>query len=234
MKISGLQKMTTIDYPGEVACVIFLHGCNFRCGFCHNPDLVVGRGSNDFSGEEVLKFLKRRKGKLDAVCISGGEPLVSLDFDFVKKVKELGYKVKIDTNGSFPDKLKELIDLGLVDYIAMDVKGVGKDYSCVVAVDADLKSVERSIKMVHEFGNYEFRTTIVGRFHDVGSVVEMGKWLNGICGAKPKRIFLQGFKKNKNGMVDNNFQKEKDVMEVELLEMKDAIGGLFEEVGVRI
>jgi pyruvate formate lyase activating enzyme len=234
MKISGLQKATTIDYPGEVACAIFLHGCNFRCGFCHNPDLVVNGGVDRFSVEDVLKFLKKRKGKLDAVCITGGEPLISLDFDFVRKVKDLGYKVKIDTNGSFPNKLKELIDLDLVDYIAMDVKSVWGDYSKVVAVDVDLKSIERSIKMVHEFGDYEFRTTVVGRFHDVGSIVEMGKWLNGICRTKPKRIFLQGFKKSKTGMVDDDFQKEKDIVEEKLLGMKDAIGELFEEVGVRV
>ncbi len=233
MKIAGLQKVTTIDYPGEIACTIFLHGCSFRCGFCHNPDLVIGDFKGGYHEEEVLEFLKKRSGKLDAVCITGGEPLMSLDFDFVKKIKKLGYKVKIDTNGSFPSRLKEMIDLGLVDYIAMDVKSCRKDYEKVAGVKVDLKKIEKSIKMIYNFEEYEFRTTIVERYHNVDSIKALGKWLNEICGAKPKRYFLQGFKRNEGGMIDSSFLKEKDVSEEFLNELKSSVKEFFEEVGIR-
>lgn len=233
MKIAGLQKTTTIDYPGEIACTIFLHGCNFRCGFCYNPDLVVKKFERGFSEEDILKFLKKKIGKLDAVCITGGEPLMSLDFGFVKKIKELGYKVKIDTNGSFPNRLKEMIDLGLVDYIAMDVKSCREDYSKVADVDVDLKKIEESIRIVHKFGG-EFRTTIVGKYHNVNSLRDLGKWLNKICGEKPKKYFLQGFKRNKEGMIDSSFLKEKDISEECLKELKSGVKEFFEEVEVRV
>ena len=226
MKIAGLQKVTLVDYPGEVACTIFLFGCNFRCGFCYNPALVIGAslgdaldgqcsgkamgGTDSFSEEYVLDFLKKRVGKLDAVCITGGEPLMSLDFDFVRKIRDLGFKVKIDTSGSFPSKLKEVIDLGLVDYIAMDVKSCKEDYSRVAAVDVDVSKIEESMRIVNDFdrrfggsevrgfGCGEFRTTIVGRLHSKDCVIGMAKWVNDVCGVKPERFFLQGFKAKGN------------------------------------
>jgi len=234
MKIAGLQRVTTIDYPGEVACIIFLHGCNFRCGFCYNPDLVIKDSEGEFSEEYVLNFLEKRIGKLDAVCITGGEPLMTLDLDFVRKIKDLGYKIKIDTNGSFPDKLKEIIDTNLVDYIAMDIKGDKENYSKIAGVNLDLDKIETSIKMIHEFGKYEFRTTIVDRFHDVSSIVSLGKWMNEICGEKPKKFFLQGFKKNKEGMIDPNFLEEEDVGEEFLKELKENVDDFFEEIEIRV
>lgn len=234
MKIAGLQKMTTIDYPDEIACTIFLYGCNFRCGFCHNPDLVIKDFKGGFDEEDVLGFLKKRIGKLDAVCITGGEPLMSLDFDFVRKIKELGYKVKIDTNGSFPNRLREMIDLGLVDYIAMDIKGGKESYSKIANVSVDLEKIEESIKIIHKFGEYEFRTTIVDRFHNVDSARKMGKWLNDICGDNPKRFFLQGFRRNEEGMIDADFLNEKNVGEKFLNELKEGIEEFFKEVKVRI
>lgn len=234
MKIAGLQKMTTIDYPDEIACTIFLYGCNFRCGFCYNPDLVVRDFHGGFGEKEVLEFLEKRIGKLDAVCITGGEPLMSLDFDFVRKIKELGYKVKIDTNGSFPNRLREMIDSGLVDYIAMDIKGGKENYFKIAGVDVDLRKIEESIKMIHEFGEYEFRTTIVNRFHDVDSIRKMGKWLDNVCSDKPKRFFLQGFKRNEEGMIDADFLNEKNVGEKFLNELKEGAEEFFEEMGVRI
>ncbi len=234
MRIAGLQKASVIDYPGEIACTIFLHGCNLRCGFCYNPDLVVREGEGGFSEESVLEFLKKRVGKLDAVCITGGEPLMTLDFDFVRKIKELGYKIKIDTNGSFPGRLKELIDFGLVDYVAMDIKGVKRNYFKVVGVNVDMSKIEESIKMIHDFGEYEFRTTIVGKFHDAYAVMSMARWLNDVCEGKPRRFFLQGFKRNKDGMIDEDFQNELDVREKFLNELKDCIWEYFEEVEVRV
>lgn len=234
MKISGLQKVSTIDYPGEIACVLFLHGCNFRCGFCYNPDLVIRDFEGGFGENEILNFLKKRIGKLDGVCITGGEPLISLDFDFVKKIKDLGFKIKIDTNGSFPSRLKEMIDLDLVDYIAMDVKACREDYGNVVGADVDLSKIEESIKIVNDFGNSEFRTTVVGRFHNAKNLKKMGSWMNRVCGRKPGKIFLQGFKPNKNGMVDDSFLEEGEIFEEELVSLKREIEGLFGEVGVRV
>jgi len=242
MRIAGLQKVSTIDYPGEICCVVFLRGCNFRCGFCYNPALVIGddceatddrqQMTDNFSEEYVLDFLKRRVGKLDGVCITGGEPLMSLDFDFVRKIKEMGYKIKIDTNGSFPARLKEMIDEGLVDYIAMDVKSCKEDYSSVVGVDVDLDAIEESMRIVNDFGG-EFRTTVVGRLHSKDSIVEMGKWMGKVCGGKPGRIFLQGFKSGAK-MIDSSFKDEVDVSEKDLLEMKSNIEKYFECVDIRV
>ncbi|MFH0711956.1 MAG: anaerobic ribonucleoside-triphosphate reductase activating protein [archaeon] len=264
MKIAGLQKVSTIDYPGEVCCVIFLQGCNFRCGFCHNPELVVGKSDVGFSEKYILDFLKSRVGKLDGVCISGGEPLMSLDFDFVCRIKEMGFKIKIDTNGSFPIRLREMIDEGLVDYVAMDVKGCRDDYFRITNVDVDVSKIEESMKIVYGFGrlsgernlahgltrtntdenlekvkgsgqenNYEFRTTVVGRLHSRESLVEMARWMNEVCGGKPKRIFLQGFK-NKGAMVSLDFVDEKDVGEEFLSGVREVVKDYFEEVGVRV
>jgi pyruvate formate lyase activating enzyme len=233
MRIAGLQKVSTIDYPGEICCVVFLHGCNFRCGFCYNPNIVVGESGGSFSEGYILDFLKSRVGKLDGVCISGGEPLMSLDLGFIRKIRERGFKVKVDTNGSFPNRLKEMIDLGLVDYIAMDVKSCVEDYSKVVGVNVNMDAIERSMKMVYDFGEGEFRTTVVGRLHSKDSVVDMGKWMNEVCGGKPGRIFLQGFKSGQE-MIDSSFKNEKDVEEEFLLELKESIEGYFGEVGIRV
>ncbi len=232
MKIVGLQKVSTIDYPGEIACTIFLWGCNFRCGFCYNPDLVVRDCGDNFNEEYVLEFLSRRVGKLDGVCITGGEPLIGLDFTFARKIKDMGFKIKLDTNGSFPERLREMIDLGLVDYVAMDVKSCRDDYSKIVNVDVDLKKIEESIKIVNDFGG-EFRTTVVSGLHDVEKLKKMGEWMGEVCGEKPKRIFLQGFKRNKEGMIDVKFMEKDDFLEGDLLKLKVEIEGLFDEVGVR-
>ena len=233
MNIAGLQKVSTIDYPGEISCIVFLHGCNFRCGFCYNPDLVLGKACEGFSQEYFFDFLKKRKGKLDAVCITGGEPLITLDLEFVKKIKELGFKVKIDTNGSFPDKLKELIDNKLIDYIAMDIKSSREFYARAAGIPVDISKIERSIKLVHDFKNSEFRTTIVKRFHDEKVMRELGKWIKKICGEKSSQIFLQGFRKNEEGMIDMDFLKEQNVSEKYLEEMREVIKNYFCEVGVR-
>lgn len=247
MKIGGLQKVSTIDYPGEICCIVFLWGCNFRCGFCYNSDLVVRESEGNFSEDEILEFLKKRVGKLDAVCISGGEPLVSLDFDFVRNIRKMGFKIKLDTNGGFPERLREMVDEGLVDYIAMDVKGARADYSRVVGVEVDLVAIEKSIKIVDEFGKgkigtrtntdkhgqcVEFRTTVVPGLHDAESLVRMGEWMGEVCGGKPGRIFLQGFKPQES-MIDLKFMEKGEVGEGELVRLKGEIEGLFGEVGVR-
>ncbi len=233
MNIAGLQKVSTIDYPEKIACTIFLRGCDFRCGFCHNPELVMRACGKNFPEEYVLDFLSKRIGKLDGVCITGGEPLMSVDFDFVKKIKEMGFLVKLDTNGSFPEKLKEMIDLGLVDYIAMDIKGAREDYSKIAGTNVNLEKIEKAIKTIYKFGRYEFRTTVVKRFHDENSLISMGQWLNNVCGGKPKLFFLQGFNKNNDGMIDMDFKNEPNVDEKNLIELKGGIKKFFERVEIR-
>lgn len=234
MKIGGLQKVSTIDYPGEICCVVFVWGCNFRCGFCYNPDLVIEDLEDGISEEYFFDFLSRRMGKLDAVCITGGEPLISLDLDFVRRIKSMGFKVKIDTNGSFPDKLKELISEELVDYIAMDVKGSREDYERIVNAKVDLGKIEESMKIVNDFGNSEFRTTVVLGLHSIDSLKKMSEWVSRVCLKRPNRIFLQGFKPNKEGMIDPSYLEKPEVMEGYLVRVRDAIAQNFVEVGIRV
>lgn len=233
MKIAGLQKVSTIDYPGEICSVIFLWGCNFRCGFCYNPELVTGDFNGEgFSRDYILDFLSRRVGKLDAVCISGGEPLISLDLDFVRRIKSMGFKVKLDTNGSFPDKLREMVDEELVDYIAMDVKGCREEYVDVVGVGVDLNKVEESMRIVNEFGG-EFRTTLVPGLHDLDKMRKQGYWMSDVCGRRPGKIFLQRFRAISEGVVNNSFLKKGDFLESELLKIRDGVLDLFEKVEIR-
>jgi pyruvate formate lyase activating enzyme len=233
MKIAGLQKTTLIDYPGKVACTIFLHGCGFRCGFCYNPELVLKQMGYGFSQEEVFDFLKKRKGKLDAVCITGGEPLMTLDFEFLKKIREMGYLIKIDTNGNFPGKLKKAIEEGLVDYIAMDVKSSPKNYSKVTGVKVDIGRIEDSIRTIHKFGNYEFRTTILYKYHDAFEMRALGRWMKKLVSDRPKKFYLQGFKSGHN-MIDESLRAEKTVGEKHLQELKECVDEFFEEVGIRV
>ncbi len=232
MKIAGIQKTSLIDYPGKLSCTIFLYGCNFKCGFCHNPELVIKLAERIFSEDEVLDFLESRKKYLDGVCFTGGEPLLDIDFDFVKKIKAMGYKIKIDTNGSYPEKLRELINEGLVDYVAMDIKGSRENYSKIVGVDVDLDKIEESIEIIAGLLEYEFRTTIVNRFHDESEIRKMMKWLGGIFG-KGKKFVLQGFKNN-GKLIDEDFYSEKDVDEDFLKKLKEIAEEYFEKVEIRV
>ena len=162
MKIGGLQKTSLQDYPEEVSSIIWTVGCNFSCPFCYNTDLVYGT-IEEISEDEVLSFLEKRKKLIDGLVISGGEPFLQKDLkNFCKKVKKLSYKIKIDTNGTFPNKLKELIDEKLVDYIAMDVKAPKKKYEKLAGVKTDIKKIEKSIEIIKNSDiNYEFKTTFI-------------------------------------------------------------------------
>ena len=147
MIIDGMQKLTLLDYPGKIACLIFTRGCNFRCPFCHNSSLIENNDSTQqISEDDVLKYLEKRRGLLDGVCISGGEPLLQKDiYKFIKKVKDMGYAVKLDTNGSSPVKLKELIDAKLVDYVAMDIKNDFLNYDKTSGMCINLENIKKSI-----------------------------------------------------------------------------------------
>ncbi|MBQ8575753.1 MAG: anaerobic ribonucleoside-triphosphate reductase activating protein [Clostridia bacterium] len=202
MKICGFQKMTTLDFPGKIACTVFTGGCNFRCPFCHNATLVTDIDDNAvFSEEEILSYLYKRKGILDGVCITGGEPLLQKDIaEFIEKVKETGMLVKVDTNGSYPEKLKELVQNGLVDYVAMDIKNSKEKYPLTVDIpDYDLSRVEESVDfLLSDAVDYEFRTTVVKEYHTADDIADITKWIAGA-----KRYFLQGFVDSGN-LIGNN------------------------------
>ena len=197
MNISGLQKMTLLDYPGKVACTVFLFGCNYRCPFCHNAELLEGKAEPLMTKEEFLSFLSKRKGLLDAVCISGGEPTLSAGLkELMADIKALGFSVKLDTNGSRPAILRELVEAGLVDYVAMDIKNGPSRYAETCGLPkVDLAAIEESAAFLMSGAvDSEFRTTVVDPLHDEDSILEMGRWLHKIAGDKPvKKIFLQPF-----------------------------------------
>ena len=192
--ISGLQKMTLLDYPGKVACTVFLQGCNFRCPFCHNSQLLGSGAEKLMNEEDLVSFLKSRRGLLDAVCISGGEPTLTKNLEaLLRGIKDLGYSIKLDTNGSRPEALRHLIGQGLVDYVAMDVKNSPSRYAQTVGLPRiDLEPVEESLRLLLE-GKipYELRTTMVRPLHDSQSVKEMGRWVGAL--GKPEKWFLQKF-----------------------------------------
>ncbi len=191
MVINGLQKLTLLDFPEHTACTVFTAGCNFRCPFCHNAGLVTHINSLDrIPEEEVLDFLSKRIGLLDGVCITGGEPLLQPDIgEFMKKVKALGYKIKLDTNGSCPEKLKELINGGLLDYIAMDIKSSKQKYPATAGVHISIEDVEKSIDIIKNSGvDYEFRTTVAKGLHTAEDISDLAAWI-----APAKRYFLQNF-----------------------------------------
>ena len=192
MKISGFQKMTLLDYPGKVSCTLFTAGCNFRCPFCHNASLVTHINNDiNYSEEEILEYLARRRGLLDGVCITGGEPLLQSDIaEFISKIKALGYSVKLDTNGSFPERLIRLVNDGLIDYVAMDIKNSKEKYKDTVGVEnLDLAQIEKSVDfLLGSEIDFEFRTTVVKEFHTAEDIKAIGEWIKGA-----PRYFLQNF-----------------------------------------
>ncbi len=191
MKLSGIQKLTLLDYPQKMACTLFAPGCNFLCPFCHNSGLVTDIDNNFIEPSEVLKFLSTRQGILEGVCITGGEPLMQKEIeDFMKEIKEMGFLLKLDTNGSFPKKLLSVIDRGLVDYVAMDVKNSPKKYTQTIGKTAfDLSSVNESIDILLNSNiDYEFRTTVTKDFHTLSDLLEIASWISG-CDA----YYLQQF-----------------------------------------
>lgn len=193
MNIQGLQKLTLLDFPGKMACTVFTGGCNLRCPFCHNASIVVKPSKEgEYSVEEILDFLKKRQGVLDGVAITGGEPLMQKDIeDFIRKIRELGYAVKLDTNGTYPDKLKSLVNQGLVDYVAMDVKASPEGYPPAVGIGGyDISKIKESIDfLINGNIDYEFRTTVVREFHSIFDMDSLGKFIKGA-----KRHYLQQFK----------------------------------------
>lgn len=190
MQLGGLQKLTLLDFPGHVACTVFTQGCNFRCPFCHNTPLVTGTDHPDYPVEDFFRFLQKRQGLLDGVAITGGEPLLHPDMpEFIRRIRALGYAVKLDTNGAFPALLKELIDAKLVDYVAMDIKNSPDKYTLTAGVSGLLPAVQESAALLTEDRvPFEFRTTLVDELHDPEDFSAIGKWLQGT-----KHYFIQSF-----------------------------------------
>ena len=194
MQLAGLQKLTLLDYPGQVACTVFTSGCNFRCPFCHNAPLVLPEITllPQIDEEQVLAFLRKRQGVLDGVAITGGEPLLHRDIGtFLDKVRSLGYKIKLDTNGSFPDRLRELVEAGLVTRVAMDIKNSPALYrETAGAAGLDMAAIEESKNYLLSGAiDYEFRTTVVKGLHSRESLIDAAKWIRGA-----KEYYLQQFK----------------------------------------
>lgn len=191
MKIGGFQKTSLLDYPDCISAIVWTSGCNFRCPFCYNRRLVLGAGDEAFSAGEVLSFLEARQELLEGVVISGGEPLLHDDLvDFISSVKKMNYLVKVDTNGSFPERLRELLEKKLVDYVAMDVKAPKDTYRQLAGVDVDLSKVEESINLIKSKAPaYEFKTTFVPDLLKKEDIAEIAQWLKGA-----EKYYLQQFK----------------------------------------
>lgn len=191
MLLAGLQKLTLLDFPGHTACTLFTHGCNLRCLFCHNAALVVDKPGEMLDEEEFFAFLRKRQGILDGVAVTGGEPLLQKDIsNFLRKIKELGYAVKLDTNGFFPDRLRLLVADGLVDYVAVDIKNTMSKYAITVGVDElDLSPLLETVDFLLTGSvDYEFRTTVVAEFHEPEDFEQIGRLIAGA-----PRYFLQAF-----------------------------------------
>ena len=191
MNIHGLQKMTLLDYPGIVAATVFLGGCDYRCPYCHNFELVDGTASPIMSDQELFLFLEKRKNLLDGVVITGGEPCLRPDLpQLVKAIKDMGYKVKLDTNGNHPDVLRQLLEAGLVDYVAMDIKNSLPKYGMTIGVPGfDTKDVQESASILLDGStDYEFRTTVVHEFHELNDFELIGQWIEGA-----KAYYLQQY-----------------------------------------
>lgn len=228
MIISGLQKLTLLDYPGETACLIFTQGCNFRCPFCHNKDLL-GQPYNgqQITEQEVFDYLKKRKGLIDGVCISGGEPLLQPDIEsFITKIKQLGLKVKLDTNGSNPKKLKELIEKKLIDYIAMDIKNDFLNYEKTSGIERiNVENIKASIQLIEQSNiDYEFRTTVVKQLHTYCQLEKICAYL----GPKPK-YYIQNYRDCNSVLQDGLIGFEEE----ELLWMQEKLRITYPNVMVR-
>lgn len=225
MKIGGLQKTTLIDYPGEIACIVFLTGCNFRCPFCYSKELVYD-DPNLFTltEEDFFSFLKKRMGQLDGCVICGGEPTLNKEiFDFCKKIKGLDYKIKLDTNGSNPDIIQKLIKGNLIDYIAMDIKAPFSKYAKAIGVKVDIKKIQISIDIIKNSNiDYEFRTTIVPEIHKIEDIKKIAKQI-----APAKKFFIQNFRNDKD-LLSPHFNQVTSFDEFEIQKAVNEIKQYFE------
>lgn len=229
MKIGGLQRVSLIDYPGYICAIIFSQGCNFKCPYCHNPELVdPDMFRKSMNENDVIEFLESRKGKLDAVTICGGEPTIQADLvPFIRKIKKMGFAVKLDTNGSLPQVIKALLDEKLIDYIAMDVKAPLDKYKEVVKTPVNQDAIKESIKIILKANiPYEFRTTLVQSQLDENDILQIGKMINGAS-----HYVLQNFIPTKT--LDKKFTKEKSFSDEDLQKIKSHLDQQITSVTIR-
>lgn len=231
MILAGIQKTTLIDFPGRVACTVFLSGCNFRCPFCYSAELVLPEKiakHPEITQKYFFSFLKKRKGLLDGVVICGGEPTINKDLpDFCRKIKRLGFLVKLDTNGSNPKMLADLIKKKLIDFIAMDIKQAqnsklkAQKYNEATGVKIDLDKIRESVEMIKNSGvDYEFRTTVVPTIHEPADIIEIARWLS-----PAKKYCLQNFRPEKNLNIE--FKKLKPYSAEWFSDIEKEIKGFF-------
>jgi len=228
MIIKGMQKLTLIDYPGKVACTLFTFGCNFRCPYCQNPELVIGTPDSAIEEKTILEFLEERKGFLDAVCITGGEPTLYEDLpEFIKKIKHIGYLVKLDTNGTNLNMLKRVVEENLIDYIAMDIKAPLERYEEVVRVEVNEEEIRRTTDFIMKCGlEYEFRTTVVPGLIGKEDIEKIGEWLEGA-----EKYCIQQF--NNEKVLDPSFKQKKPYSRQELEELAEIARKYFQKVEIR-
>lgn len=228
MIIGGFEKITLLNYPDTVACIIFTKGCNLNCPFCHNSSLINNNRSKTIDDEYIFSYLEKRKNVLDGVCISGGEPLIQKDIiNFIDKIKSLGYKIKIDTNGSRPDVLEKLLDKNLIDYVAMDIKGTFDKYNVISGTRVDINKIKESIQILEKSNiDYEFRTTIIKEYHSIDDIKEICKLFK-----NSTKYYIQNFVNNENVLNKNlhGFEiKELEKMKIEL--EKDYPNVIFRDI----
>jgi len=229
MKIGGLQKVSLIDYPGLICGIVFLQGCNFKCPYCHNPELVDSKLFKPGIREnEVLEFLNTRKGKLDAISITGGEPTIQEDLtSFIKQIKKMGFAVKLDTNGSQPQVINNLLAEKLLDFIAMDIKAPLEKYKNIINTQVDPESIKESISLILEAKiPYEFRTTIVELQLEENDILQIGKLIAGAS-----KYVLQKFVPTKT--LDKKFLKEKSFSDEKLQKIKSHLEQQIPTVTIR-
>ena len=218
--------MTVLDFPGKIACILFTYGCNLKCPFCHNASLVID-DIEEFSEDEIFKYLEKRKGILDGVCVSGGEPFLQPDImDFLKKLKNTGLAVKIDTNGTFPEKLREAVENGLVDYVAMDIKNSKEKYPLITGIEGlKLDKIQQSVDfLLNSNIDYEFRTTVVSEYHTEDDMLKIGQWIKGA-----KNYFLQSFTDSGNLIGENLHAHSNEKMR----QFEEIIRPFVQNIGVR-
>ena len=228
--IAGLKKTSLLDYPEKISAIVFTKGCNFKCGYCHNPQLLENNSKNDsISIESFFEFLNTRKGKLDGVVITGGEPTLQKDLKlFIEKIKSLGFLVKLDTNGSNPNIVEDLIKNNLVDYIAMDIKAPLNKYSSIINKDIDTDKIEKSIEIIMQSGiDYEFRTTVLKSQISREDFNEIGKLIKGA-----KKYYLQKFEV-KTDILDSSLINEKTYTNEEFYEIISLLRNYIENVNLR-
>jgi pyruvate formate lyase activating enzyme len=228
MKIGGFQKLSLLDYPDKLSAIIWTIGCDFRCPFCYNRQIVFGE-VNEIPAQEIFEYLEKRKKFLEGLVITGGEPTFQPDLkEFVRKAKEIGYLIKIDTNGSNPNQIKELIEEKLVDYLSMDVKAPKEKYAELAGCKVDLKRIEKSIELIkQEARDYEFRTTFVPKLLEKKDILEIAKWLE-----TSKRYYLQQFEQ-KTSLISPEMEGIKSYPKEYLYETFEEIKPYFKECGIR-